>query len=430
MDKNILKLSIGFYENELCRNILPFWLDRCEDKVNGGYFNCFTNDGSRLVSTDKYTWSEGRFLWTFSKMAQMPRPFTDAERKEFLRLAKSGRDFLVKHCLIRDGRPLRCVFLMDETGTPKTVEGFEKEGYDMSIYADGFIHDGLSQYSIAADDRESYEIAKELYLSIMHRFETYDYRTLPYPISPEYVMHGFYMMRINYSYNIYLASQKFDPAFTDFAKGKLKESVDNLLNLFTDDEGILREVIYKGGGRVPGIFGNHSNPGHVCEEMWFIQHAADILGDPSYTEKCVKCLKRALELGWDPIYGGLYHFVDSFKGGEPLPGENDPVDEPIYKQLMSGWSDKLWWVHSEALYSTLLFGERTGDKELLDWYERLVDYTFTVHPNPDREIREWVQILSRDNTPVTKVTALPVKDPFHITRNLMYILRFLYTLEK
>ena len=59
---NSLKLLTGFYENELCRNILPFWLERCEDRENGGYFNCFTNDGKTLVSTDKYTWSEGRFL--------------------------------------------------------------------------------------------------------------------------------------------------------------------------------------------------------------------------------------------------------------------------------------------------------------------------------------------------------------------------------
>lgn len=426
MDKNQLKLSIGFYENELCNNILPFWLEKCEDKINGGYFNCFTNDGSKLISTNKYTWSEGRFLWLFSKMAQMDRPFTAAQRKEFLRLAKSGRDFLVKHCFLPD-EPLRCVFLMNEKGEPVKVDGFDV--LDMSIYADGFVLDGLLQYSIAANDEESYAIAKKLFSSIITRLETYNYRTLPYPISPEYVMHGFYMVRIHYCYNLYLAAKVFDPEFADYALRKLRESVDNVLELFTDNEGVLREVIYKGGGRVPGIFGNHSNPGHVCEEMWFILHAADVLNDTSYTEKCVKILKKALSTGWDPVYGGLYHFIDS-KGGEPLAGANDPVDEPIYQQLMSGWSDKLWWVHSEALYATLLFGERTGDAELKEWYEKIFDYTFTVHPNPDREIREWVQILRRDGQPVTKVTALPVKDPFHITRNLMYILRFLYTLEK
>ena len=62
MDAMERKLQIGFYENELCCNILPFWLERCEDRENGGYVNCFSNDGSRLVSTDKFIWSQGRFV--------------------------------------------------------------------------------------------------------------------------------------------------------------------------------------------------------------------------------------------------------------------------------------------------------------------------------------------------------------------------------
>ena len=65
MEKQYRELLIGFYENELTNNILPFWLENCEDKENGGYFNCFTNDGSELVSRDKYTWSQGRFIWLF-----------------------------------------------------------------------------------------------------------------------------------------------------------------------------------------------------------------------------------------------------------------------------------------------------------------------------------------------------------------------------
>ena len=44
----------------------------------------------------------------------------------------------------------------------------------------------------------------------------------------------------------------------------------------------------------------------------------------------------------------------------------------------------------------------------------------------DPEIREWVQIRKRDGSPQDKVVALPVKDPFHITRNLILILELLY----
>lgn len=111
-----------------------------------------------------------------------------------------------------------------------------------------------------------------------------------------------------------------------------------------------------------------------------------------------------------------------------MAGTEDPERETVYQQLMAGWGDKLWWVHSEALYATLLFGERTDDQELRQWYDRIFEYTFRVFPNPDREVREWVQIMDRQGNPQNKVVALPVKDPFHITRNLIYILQFLYTL--
>ncbi len=425
MEERCRKLLVGFYENELVNNILPFWLERCEDQEHGGYFNCFTNDGTRLVSRDKYTWSQGRFVWLFSRLAMMERPFTGKQRARFLELAKSGRDFLVAHSFL-DGEPRRCVFLMDEAGNPKYVDGFRQ--LDMSIYADGFVLAGLCRYAIAAGDRESYELAKPLYESIMRRYETFQYCTLPYPISPEYVMHGFYMSRILHSYDISLAAQVFDPAYAKQTRKRLRDSVDLLLDMFVDEKDVLREVVYRDGGRVPGVFGNHSNPGHICEEMWFIQHAADLLGDSSYTERCIRILKKALLAGWDETWGGLYHFCAA-DGGRPVPGENDPEREVIYRQLMEGWGDKLWWVHSEALYATLLFGERAGDAELREWHEKIFDYTFRVFPNPDRETREWVQIMTREGKPQDKVTALPVKDPFHIARNLLYILEFLYSLE-
>lgn len=422
MDKYMRKLQLGFYENELCNNILPFWLERCEDKINGGYFNCFTNDGSELVSTDKYTWSQGRFVWLFAKLATMERPFTAAQRKRFLDLAKSGRDFLVKHCFMED-EPIRCIFLMDAEGKPKFVDGYDR--LDMSIYADGFVLAGITQYAIAADDRASYEIAKPLYDSIMQRYETYSYNTLPYPISSQYVMHGFYMSRILHCYHMLVCAEVFDSEYAVQVRAKLKESVDLLFTMLVDEDDILREVVYRDGSHVDGVFGNHCNPGHILEEMWFVQHSADLLGDSSYTERCGRIIKKALSIGWDETYGGLYHFC-SVNGGEPIAKENDPVEEPIYQQLMTGWSDKLWWVHSEALYATMLFAELLQDAELEAWYQRVFEYTFAVHPNPNREVREWVQILTREGNPQQKVTALPVKDPFHITRNLLYILLFLY----
>ena len=89
------------FKKELTDNLLSFWMPRCLDTEYGGYLNCFCNDGSRLISTDKYTWSQGRFLWIFSKLAVASTDlFDEKQRAEFLQYAKSGRDFLLKNVLM------------------------------------------------------------------------------------------------------------------------------------------------------------------------------------------------------------------------------------------------------------------------------------------------------------------------------------------
>lgn len=126
--------------------------------------------------------------------------------------------------------------------------------------------------------------------------------------------------------------------------------------------------------------------------------------------------------------GGLLHYCD-VRGGPPAGLTEGVAAEPMLRQVQEGWGDKLWWVHSEALYTTLLCHARTGDPSFLDLYDRIFAYTFRTFPNPDREIREWIQIRKRDGTPQDKVVALPVKDPYHILRNVIQIIELLYAME-
>jgi len=414
---------LGFFENELTNNILSFWIPRCEDKVNGGYFNCFDNQGVHLVSQDKYTWSQGRFVWIFSKLASMEgSTFKKALQKQFLMLAKSGRDFLMAHCLIGNN-DWRCVFLMDETGRPKHVDGWEQ--MDMSIYADCFVAAGLGKYAEVAFDRDAYDFTKKLYLSILGRVRQRTFNTLPYPLSQKYRAHGIPMILSNTTKELCGAAARFDPSFTPELKENIKHFTDDILTNFVDENNVLHEIITYDNKPVDGIFGAHANPGHTIEDMWFMMDASDILEDPSYIPKIAAITKKTLEIGWDYEMGGILHFC-SPEGGEPTGDGGDAKDEPMFGQLINGWSEKLWWPHSEALYTTLICWQRTGDKCFLDWYKKVFDYTFTTFPNPDREIREWIQICSRNGLPQDKIVALPVKDPYHIMRSYILIIESLY----
>lgn len=411
----------GFYQNELRQNMLGFWLPRCEDKVHGGFVNCFDNRGKNLVSYDKYTWSQGRFVWLFARLAATPAPmFSDAERKEFLRLAKNGADFLMKYCLMGKD-DWRCVFLMERDGTPKEVS--PGAPLDMSIYADCFAVLGLGMYAHTSGDRAAYDFAKKLYQSVISRVETGKFNTLPYPLSACYRAHGIPMILDNTARELYRAAEKLDPAFAAVLKADMLRFASDVLEHFVDEDDCMHEVIRSDNTMFPQILGQHMNPGHTIEDVWFLLDAAEICEKPEWKKKIFTIAKRALESGWDQQYGGILHF-SGLMGGEPV-GDLSGVEEETMTKQLSGWGDKLWWIHSEALYSTLRCYFEGGDSGFMDWHEKVFDYTYRTFPNPDPNVREWIQIRCRDGQPQEKVVALPVKDPFHICRNLILIIELL-----
>lgn len=130
-----------------------------------------------------------------------------------------------------------------------------------------------------------------------------------------------------------------------------------------------------------------------------------------------QAVRFAFERGWDDVHGGLLHFVDA-DGGPPVGAEGNSIYE---RSVRGTWDTKLWWVHSEALYASLLCYRYTGDAAVREWFERTWEYTFRTFPHPDVSIGEWIQIRDRRGSPLDRVVALPVKDPYHITRNLIQI---------
>jgi N-acylglucosamine 2-epimerase len=417
------KQLAGFYENELTNNILWFWLPRCIDREYGGYFNCFTNDGSKLVSKDKYTWSQGRFVWTFSRLATIDAPvFTRAQRAEFLKMARIGKEFLEKHCLMGPD-DWRCIFLMDQQGRAKEVA--PGQPLDMSIYADAFVILGMARYAIAAGDKNAYIFAKKLLDSCFKRIDSGEFRTLPYPLSDRFRAHGIPMIFCDTTRETALAAEIFDPDALPELKKRLEDFTVDILTNFTDENNLIHEVIGSDNRQIPQILGQHINPGHSLEDVWFILNSACYLEKPQWAQKARAIARETLKIGWDEKFGGLLHFC-GMSGGKPEGDETGVEDEPMLIQMKDGWSDKLWWVHSEALYTTLRCYLETGDEYFWHWHQKIFAYTFTYFPNPDREVREWVQILKRDGTPQDKVVALPVKDPYHIIRNLLLILEILH----
>jgi len=408
----------AFYLHHLETVVLPFWLDRAMDAEYGGYYTCFDNTGQKLVSTEKFTWSQGRMVWVLAKLATMDN-ILGRSREEYISLARSGAEFLMQHAVLDNGH---AVFVMDRQGSPK--EQAPGAGYDTSIYADCFIVLGLSRYAMAAGERKTLDFAHRLYRSVLDRLASGSYRTEPYPTPEGFKAHGIPMIMLNVSEELAEAMGALgDPARVDVgrrADGYLREIMDHFV---ADD--LVHETIDTDNHIVPDtLLGRYVNPGHTLEDMWFVMHQALTRDDQDTIERAARIILRTLEVGWDQEHGGLCLFVDQ-EGGPPRGSTAGLQDHPMVLKVENDWSDKLWWPHVEGLYATLLAFSQTGNRRLLEGYQRIRTYTFDTFPNPDTEVGEWIQIRDRQGRPQDKVVALPVKDPFHIIRALILIVELL-----
>ena len=407
------KSELEFYKKCLYDDVLPFWEKYSPDLEFGGVFTCFSNNGAELLSEDKYIWSQGRMLWTLSRI--LKRGEIDESRLSMLRaLADKTAEFLMNNCLLENGN---CVFLTDRNGAHKLSGGV----LDASFYADCFVILGVSEYASYKKDYDALAFALELYLHTRERVESGNFRTDPYPVPRGYRTHGITMILTNTARTVANAlADLCHPDAEKIAKQAYTYACDTL-DSFTDGNDILHEMV-----RTDGTFdtesqiGRYVNPGHTIEDCWFMEDEWSRFGDKERHEKTVRVLKNALRLGWDEEYSGVRLFAD-MEGGDPRGTIPDPT-EPMVKKTSDDNGSKLWWVHSESLYSTLLFGD---DPEIAAWYPKIKEYTFKTFPNRENDRGEWIQIRARDGSPENRIVALPVKDPFHIMRNYLLIIEYL-----
>ena len=355
------------YRTLLADGIIPFWM-RALDREYGGVFSCMTEEGE-ILSTEKYTWSQARVAWTLSAL------YNRFERRpEFLTEARRTLDFLLAHGRDAEGR-----FVYRTTR-----EGAHLEGAT-SIYADCFVVYALREYCRAAGDAGFRSEADRILERVKRRVEEPDFReTAPYVLPPGRRTHGVPMILTEVS-------------------GE-DEYPRIVMNRFArPDRRLLPEFLTRDYEELPGSEGSFVNPGHAIESMWFVMHWARRRGDAATIARCAEVIRRHLEAGWDPEYGGIFLGIDA-RGGEPFLPHSEK---------------KLWWPHTEALYALLLAYRLTGEAWCLDWYRRVHEWAFAHFGMP--ETGEWRQRLDRQGRPITELIALPVKDPFHLPRAAMLI---------
>lgn len=407
---NLLELRKQ-YIDRLTAEFIPFWEKAIDDEY-GGVFTCFSNDGTELVSEDKYTWSQGRFLWVIEALLSFrDQGLIDLSQK-WEENFKKTYEFITEHTMMENGH---IVFAVTRDG--KKIDG----KLDTSIFADCFFVIGLSAYAKYYKDTNAFNIAYRTFEKIKERINIGNYQSEPYPVDEHYKTHSIPMILINVSEELYLAAEKLKDSREEALKNDMDGYLHEILNLTTEKRII--EMKHEDPA-VENLLTTHLNPGHTLESIWFMIHSMQRIEHPEYETilgKLESIASYAIEIGWDDVYGGLFRFVHK-DGGMP---RGKLEGSTLEKLIQDTWDMKLWWPHSEALYTTILFYTLTKDEKWLNTYKQMERYVFNTFPNTNKEVGEWIQIRNRDGKPEEKVVALPVKDPFHIIRNFVLIIRLL-----
>ena len=259
----------------------------------------------------------------------------------------------------------------------------------------------MSQYGKAADDREARELAVRTYRNILRR------RDNPKGIYNKLVPHSRPMKSFTMPMILCnVAMEMEDLLGAEEVDRLLDECIHELMDVHLDAAtGLIYEHVAPDGTHPDTFDGRLILPGHAIEGMWFLMDAARRRGDKDLTARAADIVLNMLEFAWDNRHGGIFYFMDA--NGRPP------------QQLE--WDQKLWWVHLEALVALAMGYADTRRPELLDWYEKVHDYTWPRFADPEHG--EWFGYLNRRGEVLLDLKGGKWKGCFHVPRALYRCLR-------
>ncbi|MGM9785765.1 MAG: AGE family epimerase/isomerase [Candidatus Cryptobacteroides sp.] len=383
MKPNDFKSLAAQYKSELLDNVLPFWLEKSQDKEYGGYFSCLNRDGS-VFDTDKFIWLQGREVWMFSMLYN-----SFEKRPEWLEAARQGAEFLKKYghdgnydfyfSLTRDGKPL--------------VQPY-------NIFSNTFACMAFAQLAKATGNPEYAEIARRTFNRILERRDNPKGQWLKaFPGTRP--MKDFALPMIICNMALEVEDIINDPQLIERT---IDESVHEIVDVFWQpDLGVILENLAPDGSLVDCFEGRKVNPGHDLEAMWFLMNIGIRRNDKALIQKAVEISLSVIEYGWDKEYGGIFYFMDR-KG---------------YPTQELEWDQKLWWVHLESAIAMIKGYQLTGSEKCLEWFLKLHDYLWTHFK--DTEYPEWYGYLNRRGEVLLPLKGGKWKGCFHVPRALYQI---------
>lgn len=379
----------NFYKEHLLDNVVPFWMNSdLLDKENGGYITSVDRFG-KSYNDDKSVWFQGRCLWTFSTLCERY-----GVREEWKKAAEIGKEFLEKYCFDSDGR---MYFTVTKEGKP-----LRKRRY---MFSESFFVVGMAQYGKTFGDNDALKKAEDCFELMMQIYK--DPLSDPFKITPK----SYSETRNERSAAVPMVLissaellRRCDPDRQHYYNDICKSITDDIMKYHYHPElkSSLENVLSVDGSHVDNPSGRTINPGHSCENAWFLMCQAIYNNDDKLLKNALSIFDFAFERGWDKGYGGMLYFVD--------------LDNRPCEQLE--WDMKLWWVHNEVLIASLMAYALTNDEKYWERFKLVHEYSFSHFA--DKEYSEWYGYLHRDGTVSHTQKGSLWKGPYHLPRCLMF----------
>jgi mannobiose 2-epimerase len=407
MDRDTLTTCRDELKDTLEKELLPFWLDRCRDKANGGFITHFDAKGRDTGEDEKSLIAQTRTVYTMSSAHRAG--YGGGRCAEY---ASHGVDFLIDRMWDdKHGGFFWTVNRKGEAAIDKKI----LYGLSFAIYS-------LSEYTLATGDGRGLDYAREVF-DLMQKYAAD-------------TMYGGYFEMFERNWDLcgpgagggdrktLDVHMHLMEAFTTLLEAsgesvhrrKLLEDIDILFNRinhpqyltgipqFTADWKVAPQIkfdIVWGWDRFSedGAKKNaqdNTSYGHNVEFVWLFLHALDVMGTDHkpYAEKLKRILQHTLDDGIDGEYGGVY-VEGSHSGG-------------VYDR------EKEFWQQAEVMIGMLEASLRFGAEKYFPAYENV--HRFVMDKMINHPLGEWWPLLSREGKPIWTHMSHSWKVNYHSVR--------------
>lgn len=387
----ILKSEV---KEELETNILPFWMTKMIDSVNGGFYGRIDGTGKVYKDAGKGCVLNARILWTFSSAFRILRD------PGYLETARRAKDYLLDYFF--DKRSGGVFWLLDHKG--KMKDGKKQ------IYAQAFAIYGLTEYYRVTNDETCLTKAIDLF-DLIEKY-SYDDKLDGYFEAFSREWGSLDDLRLSAkdanekkTMNTHLhILEAYTNLYRIWKNDHLKKQLHRLINVFTD------KIVNSSTFNLNMFFDEEWNDktdlvsyGHNIESSWLIYEAAIVLGDETITGRVKSLSLKIAEASKRGIMadGGMI-YENFFRSGH--------ID-----------TDRHWWVQAESVVGFLNAYVLSGKEEYLNL--SLSSWKFIHEHLVDRKNGEWYWSVNKDLQPNLKEDKAGFwKCPYHDSRMCLEII--------